>query len=90
MLLGPLKTLRPGFASTLGAAELPGENEVESLNLLLSPFDAGAHHWGREAALEAFDRVMDDHEVDEGELPNIQVQVPLENALPRNLSAAPS
>src|SRR5688572_7204906 len=63
MLLRPVHTLRPDLPTTLRAAQLPGQNHVESFHLLLGPFDARAHHWGREASLEALNRIVNDHKV---------------------------
>lgn len=71
MLLHPVHTLCPDLTVTLCAAELPGKDEVEGLHFLFSPFDAGAHHGGRKTALKAFDRVVNDHEVDKRELPDV-------------------
>lgn len=49
--------------------------------MLLAPFNASTHHWGWEATLEALDRVVDDHEVHKRDLPNVKVQVSLEDTL---------
>lgn len=82
MLLGPLHALVPSLCLALGAAELPRQDDIEGLDLLLGPLDAGAHHGRWEAALEAADRVLDDGEVDERQLPDVEVQIALENTLP--------
>lgn len=82
MLLGSLHALVPRLRPTLGATKLPRQDGIERFDLLLGPLDAGAHHGRGEAALEAADCVLDDGEVDEGQLPNVEVQISLENALP--------
>ena len=92
VLLGRVHAPRPSLAVLLLAAELPGEDGVEGVDLLLGPLDTRAHHGGREAGLEAADRVADDGEVDKRDFPDVLVQVALEDALPvsRRWLAKPS
>lgn len=61
---GPFHALVPRLTPMLGAAELPRQDDIKGLDLVLGPFDTGAHHWWREAALEAADRVLDYGEID--------------------------
>lgn len=82
MLLSPIHALIPNLAPTLRAAELSGQDDIEGLDLFLGPLDASTHHWRWEAALEATDCVLDDGEVYERQLPDIEVQIALEDALP--------
>lgn len=63
VFLGLFHALDPRLTPMLGAAELPRQDDIESLDLVLGPFDTGAHHRWREADLEAADRVLDDGEV---------------------------
>lgn len=85
MLFGSIHAQRPYLTLLLRAAELPRQDDVECLYLLLGPLDAGAHHWRREAALEAVYRVADDGKVDKRQLPDVQVEVSLEDTLPGTL-----
>lgn len=59
MFSGLIHALRPDLSAAFCAAQLPGKNHIESFDLLLCPLDTRAHHRGREAALEAQDRVVD-------------------------------
>lgn len=81
MLPCPLHAFRPRLTPVFSAAELPRQDDIECLDLFLCPLDTGAHHGRREAALEAGDRILDDAKVDEGQLPDIEMQVSLENTL---------
>ena len=65
MLPGLAHALSPGGAAVLRATQLPRQDGVERLHLLLGPLDASAHHGWRKAALEAADRVADDGKVDQ-------------------------
>ena len=82
VLPGALDAGTPGVAAALHAAELTGQDAVERVDLLLSPLDARAHHRLREAPLKAAHRVPDDAEVHERELPDVRLQIALENTLP--------
>lgn len=81
MLLGPLHALGPRLAPVLGAAELSCQDDIEGLNLFLGPLDTGTHHGRRETTLEAAHRVLDNCKVHEGYLPDVEVQVSLEDTL---------
>ena len=82
MLMRLSHALVPCGSIALRAAELPRQNRIERLHLFLSPAHTGAHHRRREARLEAADRVADDGEIHKRELPDVQVEVALEDALP--------
>ena len=82
MLLGPVHALRPNLTALLGTAQLPGQRGVEGIHLLLGPFDARAHHGIGEACLKAAHRVADEGKIDKRDLPNVEVQIALEDALP--------
>lgn len=81
MLVSLVHALPPGLAAALRAAELTCQDAVEGLDLFLGPLDAGTHHRWREAALEAADGVADDGEVNKRELPDVEVEVTLKDAL---------
>lgn len=82
MLLGLRQAPRPDLTALLDTAQLAGQGGVEGIHLLLGPFDAGAHHRVRKACLEAADSVADQGEVNKRNLPNVEVQITLEDALP--------
>ena len=88
MLLRPVHALRPHWSPVLRAAELPRQDYVEGFHLLLGPLDAGAHHRRREAALEALYCVVNYREIHKRQLPDVQVKIALEDALPRTTSSA--
>lgn len=83
MYLRPLHTLRPRLAPLLHTAKLAQQNCIEVIDVLFRPLDARGHHDGRKTRLEDERRVFDDGEVDEGDLVDVDVEVAVEDALPR-------
>lgn len=81
MLLCSIHTLGPDGTPSVCAAQLPAKDAVECFDLFLGPFDAGAHHRARETVLKAGNRILDEGEVHEGDLPDVEMEVALENAL---------
>jgi hypothetical protein len=90
MLMRQIHTLCPDLAILLYTTELPLEDYVELINVLLRPLDAGGHELLREALLEHVDRVLDDGKVDEGDLEDIDGDIALEDALPVTVLAISS
>jgi hypothetical protein len=90
MLMRQIHALCPGLAPLLHTTELPLEEYVELINVLLRPLDAGGHELLREALLEHVDRVLDDGEVDEGDLEDVDGDITLKDALSATVLAASS
>ena len=82
MCLSSVHTLRPDQTALLCTAELACQYQVECFHLFLGPSHTSAHHGRREAALEAAHRVSDDRKVDERQLPDVEMEITLEDALP--------
>ena len=82
MFLRQLQTLIPRLALLLHTAQLPLQYYVEVINMLFRPLDARRHDRLREAGLERGDGVLDDKEVDVGDLEDVVWQVAFECALP--------
>ena len=86
MRLGPVHAVVPHFPTLLGTAQLSCEDDIERLYRLLGPLDTRAHHGLREAALEAGHRVADDAEINKRQLPDVEMEIALENALSEKVS----
>lgn len=77
----------PHGCPPLHGAELPREERVEAVEVLLGPFDAGAGHHGGEALLVDADGVFDEGEIDVGDLENVEREVAFEDAATRRVSS---
>ena len=88
VLLSALHALGPRGAVAVDGAELPRQDRVEVLDVVLGPLDARRHHRRREARLVRHDRVADDGEVYVGYLVDVVVQVAVEDALSGNRLAS--
>jgi hypothetical protein len=86
MLFRLVHTLIISGTTSFGAAQLSGKNDIESVNLFLGPLDACTHEQRWKTGLKCRDSVFDDGEVDKGQLPNVLMQVALENALPSTVN----
>ena len=56
--------------------------------MLLGPFDAGAGHQGWETLLVDADGVLDEGEIDEGNLEDVKWKVSFENAGPEYVAVS--
>jgi hypothetical protein len=65
----------------LCAAQLSCQNDIERLDFFLGPFHASAHHWRWETALKAQNGVVNNGKVHKRQLPNVEMEISLENAL---------
>lgn len=55
--------------------ELACQNIVEVIQMFLGPLDASAHHQGRKALLVYMDSVLDQSEINKGDLEDVMVKV---------------
>jgi hypothetical protein len=80
MFVHNIKTLLPDRGAPLHAAELSAEQSVESVKMMLSPSDTGAAHHAREALLVNANGILDESEVDIGDLEDVKRKITLEDA----------
>lgn len=78
----------PDRGPALHGAELSREKRVETVEVLLGPFDTGAGHYGGEALLVDADSVFDEGEVDVGDLEDVLGEVAFEDAATEWVSIA--
>ncbi len=81
MPFGPLHTHLPSVAAFFYATQLPQEDCIKVIDMLLCPLDARGHHDGRETILEDDGSVFDDGEVDERNLVNVHMKIAIKYAL---------
>lgn len=77
-----VKAFLPDSGPTLHAAELASQQAIEAIQVVLGPADTGAAHHARKALLVDADGVLDESEVDEGDLEDVERQVTLKDASP--------
>lgn len=65
MLVDDADAFIPCSCSWLYAAQLPGQDGVEPVEMLLCPFDTSARHQGGETLLVDVDGVLEDGEINE-------------------------
>lgn len=82
MLLREIQTLVPRGVVALHTTQLPLQDDVEVVNMFLGPLDTGRHQRVRKARLERGDGVLDDEEVDVGDLEDVVGEIAFECALP--------
>jgi hypothetical protein len=90
MIIDNLNTLLPDLRGRLDAAQLPGQNGVEVVEMRLGPSDAGAAHGRREALLEGANGVAEEGEEDKGDLEDIEGEIAFEEALSGEMLAGKS
>jgi hypothetical protein len=73
----------PQIATLVYTAQLPLQQGVKLVDVLLCPLDARGHELLGKALLEHVDGVFDDGEVNVGDLEDVVGQIAFENALPR-------
>lgn len=81
MLIHNLHALLPHARAALYAAELADQQGIVPVQMLLGPLDAGARHHGRETPLVDADRILDECEVDEGDLEDVERKIAFEDTL---------
>lgn len=81
MLIHNVHALLPDAGAALHAAELADQQGIVPVEVLLGPLDAGAGHHGREALLVDTDGVLDEREVDEGDLEDVEREIAFKDTL---------
>jgi hypothetical protein len=77
-----VKTFVPDRSASLNTAELAPEQGIESVEVCLRPPDAGTGHHAWEALLVDAYGVLDQGEIDEGDLEDVEWEITLENTGP--------
>ena len=82
MLFCLVHTFRPNRPDLVSAAQLSRKNDIESVHLLLGPFDAGAHQQRRKTHLKCGNGIPDYGEVNKRYFPDVLMEVTLKDTLP--------
>ena len=80
-----INTLLPHGCAPLDAAELAGEEFVEAIEVLFGPLDTGARHHGRETLLVNANGVLNETEIDEGDLKYVERKISFKYAGTRRI-----
>jgi hypothetical protein len=81
----PLHANHPSLTLLRHRAQLPLQQLIEVIDVLLGPFDTGTHHDHWETALVDQGGIFDEGEVDEGDLVDVMVEVTFKYTLPGRL-----
>jgi hypothetical protein len=72
MVVYNVKTFLPNRGAALHATKLSVEQSIESVEVMLSPANAGTTHYAREALLVDTDGVLDQGEINVGNLEDVK------------------
>lgn len=82
MLVHNIEAFLPDRGPALYAAQLAAEQSVEAVQVMLGPANAGAGHQAGEALLIDTDGVLNQGEIDEGDLEDIKGEIAFEYTSP--------
>jgi len=80
MLMHDVSALLPDRCTTLHAAKLSVQQGIEPVKVILGPANAGTAHYAGETLLVDGDGILDEIEVDEGNLEDVERQIAFEDA----------